>query len=73
MVGTLWFERDYDKMKESKMIYCDVNAMVGAHFAPREGRFFGVNDLIEEMDFFGIDEVLVYHKMTGEYNLNLGN
>ena len=55
------------------MKYFNANAMIGAHFAPRQGKFFGVDDLIEEMDFFGIDEALVYHGMAMEYDLAIGN
>lgn len=55
------------------MKFLNANAMIGAHFAPREGQFFGADDLIEEMDFFGIDEALVYHGLACEYSLAKGN
>lgn len=55
------------------MKYFDANAMIGAHFGPREGKFFEVSDLLEEMDFFGIDEALVYHGLAREYDLAVGN
>lgn len=55
------------------MKYLNANAMIGAHFAPREGRFFGAEDLIEEMDFFGIDEALVHHGLAREYDQEVGN
>ena len=51
----------------------NANAMIGAHFAPREGRCFEATDLIEEMDFFGIDEALVYHGLACQYNMEEGN
>jgi len=55
------------------MRFLNANAMIGAHFAPRERRFFGADDLIEEMDFFGIDEALVYHGLAFHYSLEDGN
>lgn len=55
------------------MLYFDANAMIGAHFGPREGKFFTADDLLEEMDFFGIDEALVYHGLAREYDLTVGN
>ncbi len=55
------------------MKYFDANAMIGEHFSPREGKFFQTGDLIKEMDFFGIDEALVYHGMAREYDSEFGN
>jgi len=59
--------------RKSDMLYFDANAMIGAHFGPREGKFFTATDLLEEMDFFGIDEALVYHGLAREYDFVLGN
>lgn len=53
--------------------YLNANAMIGAHFAPREGHCFETDDLIEEMDFFGIDEALVTHGLAHDYNVEEGN
>jgi hypothetical protein len=55
------------------MKYFDVNAMIGEHFSPREGTFFQAGDLIKEMDFFGIEEALVYHGLARDYNNEFGN
>lgn len=55
------------------MKYFDANAMIGAHFAPRQGKSFGADDLIEEMDLFGIDEALVFHGLAREYDFQVGN
>ena len=55
------------------MKYFDASPMIGAHFAPREGKFFSAEDLIEEMDFFGIDEALVYNGLAREYDFQTGN
>lgn len=55
------------------MKYFDANAMIGAHFGPREGRFLEARDLLADMDFFGIDEALVYHGLAKEYDCESGN
>jgi predicted TIM-barrel fold metal-dependent hydrolase len=55
------------------MKYFDANAMIGEHFSPREEKFFQAGDLIKEMDFFGIDDALVYHGMAREYESEFGN
>jgi predicted TIM-barrel fold metal-dependent hydrolase len=53
--------------------YFDANAMIGAHFAPRQGRFDTADDLLAEMDRFGIAEALVHHGLAKEYDLDTGN
>ncbi len=55
------------------MKYFDANAMIGEHFSPREGHYWTADDLLAEMDFFGIDEALVYHGLAAEYDLDYGN
>lgn len=55
------------------MKHFDANAMIGAHFAPREGRVWSADDLVAEMDFYGIDDALVYHGLAAEYDLDYGN
>lgn len=55
------------------MRYLDVNAMIGPHYAPREGRFPDVAECLDEMDFYGIDEAVVYHAMAAEYDNASGN
>ena len=68
---TMKRSREYHRSKPMK--YLNANAMIGAHFAPREGRFFSAEDLLEEMDFFGIDEALVHHGLAREYDQEVGN
>jgi hypothetical protein len=71
------FGRNSDAVKEGGgkyMRYFDANAMVGAHFAPRgDGSFPGARDILDEMDFYKIDEALVYHGLAREYDLRIGN
>ena len=55
------------------MKYFDAGAMIGAHFAPRSGRFLTASDLVEELDFFGLDQALVYHGLAREYDFAIGN
>lgn len=62
------------------MKFFDCNAMIGAHFAPRMtgpereiGGVPGADNLLEEMDFFGIDSALVYHGLAREYSEMVGN
>ena len=55
------------------MRFFDVNAMIGAQFAPREGCFATVADCLEEMDHFGIDEAIVFHGLASEYDTRYGN
>lgn len=55
------------------MKYFDANTMIGANFSPREGKFFGVEDLLNELDFYGINEALVYHGLARDYDLRIGN
>ena len=55
------------------MKFFDVDAMIGAHFAPREGKFPGVGDLLATMDRFEIDKALVYQGLAREYDIEIGN
>ncbi len=55
------------------MNFFDANVMIGAHFAPYGEKFPDVSELLKEMDFFGIDESLVYYGLAQEYNMKEGN
>lgn len=55
------------------MKYFDLSPMVGPHFAPRLGRHYTIADLLDELDWFGIDEALVYHGLAREYDFSAGN
>ncbi|MHC4871494.1 MAG: amidohydrolase family protein [Planctomycetota bacterium] len=55
------------------MKFFNANAMIGPHFTPRAGKFHSAEDLLSEMDFFGIEKALVWHGMSKDYNLFVGN
>jgi hypothetical protein len=55
------------------MKYIDAHCMIGAHYEPREGKLFTADDVLEEMDFYGIDEAVVYHGMAREHDFHIGN
>jgi len=55
------------------MKFFDANAMLGAHFAPYANKFPDPLELLAEMNFFGIEEALVYHGLAKEYNTEIGN
>lgn len=55
------------------MRFLDINAMIGPYFAPRQGHFPTVEECLREMDFYGIDEAMVYNAMACEYDNHCGN
>lgn len=55
------------------MKYLDAHCMIGPHYEPRDGRLFTAEDLIEEMDFYGVDEAVVYYGTAREYDFDIGN
>lgn len=57
----------------TKLPFFDCNCMIGRYSVPRLGNFFTTDRLLEEMDFFGIEEALVYHALAKEYAPGVGN
>ena len=55
------------------MRFFDVNAMIGPCFAPRHGRYAQPEDLLADMDLYGIEQALVYHGLAYEYHGMTGN
>lgn len=55
------------------MKYLDAHCMTGAHYEPRNGKLLTADILLEEMNFYGIDEAVVYHAMAREHDFNIGN
>lgn len=55
------------------MRFFDLNAMIGPCFAPRLGRSPRVEDLLADMDLYGVDQSLVFHGLAYEYHGMTGN
>ena len=58
--------------------FFDSNCVVGRRSIRRSGNpgeeeFYSIPDLLAEMDYAGIDEVLVYHALAKEYSPMVGN
>ncbi len=53
--------------------FFDCNCMLGRFGIPQPGSYFTVEELIQEMDYFGIDQALVYHSLAKEYSPTFGN
>ncbi len=51
----------------------DVNAMVGPCYAPRFGRCPSPEDLLADMDLYGVEQTLVYSGLAYEYHAMTGN
>lgn len=55
------------------MRFFDVNAMIGPVFAPRLGNAPGAEELLADMDLYGIQQALVFHGLAYEYHGMTGN
>lgn len=55
------------------MRFFDVNAMIGPCFAPRFGHFPGPEDLLTDMDLYGVEQTMVYSGLAYEYHAMTGN
>jgi hypothetical protein len=55
------------------MRFFDVNAMLGPCFAPRFGRCPSPEDLLADMDLYGVEQTLVYSGLAYEYHAMTGN
>lgn len=53
--------------------FFDSNCMIGRFGVPQPGSYFTVDELIQQIDYFGIDQALVYHSLAKEYSPNFGN
>ncbi len=55
------------------MRFFDANARIGPCFAPRHGRYPCAADLLADMDFYGVEQALVFHALACEYDGMTGN
>lgn len=53
--------------------FFDCNCMLGRFGVPQPGSYFTVEELLQQMDYFGIAEALVYHSLAKEYSPDFGN
>jgi len=55
------------------MRFFDVNAMIGPCYAPRHGQSPRAEDLLADMDLYGIEQTVVFHGLAYEYHGMTGN
>jgi len=60
-------------MKGTDLRFFDANCMIGRQAKPQPGTFFEVEKLLEEMDYYGIEETLLFHSSSRWYHPVAGN
>ncbi len=53
--------------------FFDSNCMIGRRMKYNPGEISRVDELLSDMDYYGIDEALVYHAVAREYYPSVGN